>query len=141
MFVCLYLIRIHISEPIWTKFCTHLPLRLEETVGYIWSENIWPFLIFYLLRRERVPNPRHEIAAGAGVFRQSVITVILAGVSVTSRKWHCSRRQFRVLTGSVVHYGWCIQNAENWTECTCVKMETWWDRKQVNKGLQLQLLQ
>jgi len=31
--------------------------------------------------------------------------VILAGVSVTSRKWRCSRRQFRVLTVSVVHYG------------------------------------
>jgi len=29
--------------------------------------------------------------------------VILAGVSVTSRKWRCSRQQFRVLTGSVVH--------------------------------------
>jgi len=64
------------------------------------------FDLFYLfdLRRERVLNPRHEMAAGARVFRDSVISVILAGDSVTSRKW-CSRRQFRVLTGSVVHYG------------------------------------
>jgi hypothetical protein len=44
--VCLYLIQIHISEPIWTKLCTHLPLGLEETVGYVWCENIWPFLPF-----------------------------------------------------------------------------------------------
>jgi len=46
------------------------------------------FDIFYLfdrLRRERVPNPGHEMAAGARVFRDSVISVILAGVSVTSR--------------------------------------------------------
>jgi hypothetical protein len=35
MFVCLYLIQIHISEPIGTKFCTRLHLGLEETVGYV----------------------------------------------------------------------------------------------------------
>jgi len=40
----------------------------------------------------------------ARVIRDRVISVILAGVSVTSRKWRCSGRQFRVLTGSVVHY-------------------------------------
>jgi len=40
LFVCLYLIQIHISEPISTKLSTHLPLGLEETVGYVWSENI-----------------------------------------------------------------------------------------------------
>jgi hypothetical protein len=44
LFVSLYLIQTHISEPIWTKLCTHLPLGLEETVGYVWSENVWPFL-------------------------------------------------------------------------------------------------
>jgi len=43
MFVCLYLIQIHISEPIRTKLCTHLPRGLEETVGYVWSHNISPF--------------------------------------------------------------------------------------------------
>jgi hypothetical protein len=41
--VCLYLIQIHISEPIWTKLCTRLPLRLEEVVRYVWTHNIWPF--------------------------------------------------------------------------------------------------
>jgi len=57
LFVCLYLIQIHISEPIWTKLCTHLPLRLEETVGYVWSENVWPFstfLTFFVGRECRI---------------------------------------------------------------------------------------
>ena len=43
MFVCLYLIQIHISEPIGTKLCTHLPCGLEETVGYVWAHNISRF--------------------------------------------------------------------------------------------------
>ena len=43
LYVCLYLIQIHISEPIGTKLCTHLPRGLEETVGYIWAHNISPF--------------------------------------------------------------------------------------------------
>jgi hypothetical protein len=44
--VCLYLIQIHISEPIWTKLCTHLPLGLEETVWYVWTQTFWPCLPF-----------------------------------------------------------------------------------------------
>jgi hypothetical protein len=44
--VCLYLIQIHISEPIWTKLCTQLPLGLEETVGYVWTHNVLPFWLF-----------------------------------------------------------------------------------------------
>jgi len=43
MDVCLYLIQIHISEPIGTKLCTHLPRGLEETVGYVLTHNISPF--------------------------------------------------------------------------------------------------
>jgi len=39
MFVSLYLIQIHISEPIGTKLSTRLPLGLEETVGYVWARN------------------------------------------------------------------------------------------------------
>jgi hypothetical protein len=35
MYVCLYLIQIHISETIGTKLCTRLPRDLEETVGYV----------------------------------------------------------------------------------------------------------
>ena len=43
LYVCLYLIQIHISEPIRTKICTHLPRGLEETVGYVWAHNISTF--------------------------------------------------------------------------------------------------
>ena len=43
MFVSLYLIQIHISEPIGTKLCTRLPRGLEEAVGYVWAHNISPF--------------------------------------------------------------------------------------------------
>jgi len=43
VFVSLYLIQIHISEPIGTKVCTRLPRRLEEAVGYVWAHNISPF--------------------------------------------------------------------------------------------------
>jgi len=43
MNVCLYLIQIHISEPIGTKLCTRLPRGLEETVGHVWAHNISPF--------------------------------------------------------------------------------------------------
>jgi hypothetical protein len=35
--------QIHISEPIGTKLCTHLPRGLEETVGYVWAHNISHF--------------------------------------------------------------------------------------------------
>jgi len=43
VFVCYYLIQIHISEPVGTKLCSHLSRGLEETVGYVWTHNIWPF--------------------------------------------------------------------------------------------------
>jgi hypothetical protein len=43
MNVCLYLIQIHISEPIGTKLCIHLPRGLEESEGYVWVHNISPF--------------------------------------------------------------------------------------------------
>jgi len=39
LYVCLYLIQIHISELIGTKLCTRLPLGLEETVGYVRARN------------------------------------------------------------------------------------------------------
>jgi len=46
LFVCLYLIQIHISEPIGTKLCTHLPRGMEETIGHVWAHNISPFPTF-----------------------------------------------------------------------------------------------
>jgi len=44
--VCLYFIQIYISEPISTRLCTHLSLGLEETVGYVWTQNFWLFVLF-----------------------------------------------------------------------------------------------
>ena len=58
------------------------------------------FYLFDLLRWERVQNPGHNMAAGARHFRHSVVSVILAGVSVTSRS---SRRHLpRVIRDSVI---------------------------------------
>ena len=54
LYVCLYLIQIHISEPIGTKLCTHLPRGLAENVGYVWAHNISPF------------PPFRSILSGAG---------------------------------------------------------------------------
>jgi hypothetical protein len=48
------------------------------------------FYLFYLLRRELVQNPGHNMAAGAvacdiyAVIRDSFMSAILAGVSVKS---------------------------------------------------------
>jgi hypothetical protein len=56
-FVCLYLIQIHISEPIGTKLCTHLSRGLEETVGYVWAHNISPFPTFRSILSGAVADP------------------------------------------------------------------------------------
>jgi len=121
MYVCMYLIQIHISEPIWTKLCTRLPLGLEETVGYVWSRNswlLWPFGPFFFRGHCRILGTRwlpaqpfstipsypwfqlvftwrhwHYVYAGGGVICGSLISVILVGVPLTSRKLHRSRRQ------------------------------------------------
>jgi hypothetical protein len=41
----------------------------------------------------------------------------------------------------VTHGGLCNKNAEKWTECVCVcvKVEIWWDGKEVTNELHLQL--
>jgi len=46
----------------------------------------------------------------AQVIRDSVISVILAAVSVTSRKWRCGRRHFRVLkeSSATALYPWFL---------------------------------
>ena len=121
MNVCLYLIQIHISEPIWTKLCTRLPLGLEETVGYVWTRNSWllrPFGPFSFRCHCRIMGTRwlptrpfsaiplypwfqlmlawrhrHYVDADDGVIRGSLISVIQAGVPLTSRKLHRCRRQ------------------------------------------------
>jgi len=121
MYVCLYLIQIHISEPIGTKLCTRLPLGLEETAGYVWARNSWPLRPFgpfsfrghcrimgtrWLPARPFSAIPlypwfqlvfawrhRHYVVADGGVIRGSLISAILAGVPLTSRKLHRCRRQ------------------------------------------------
>jgi hypothetical protein len=60
LFVCLYLIQIHISEPIGNKLRTHLPRGLEETAGHVWAHNI-----------SRFP-PFRPILSGAGADSCSV---------------------------------------------------------------------
>jgi hypothetical protein len=114
MFDCLYLIQIHISEPIGTKLGTRLPLGLKETVGYVWVRNSLPLRTFgpfffsghkmaagatvfrdilsVVPAGVRVTSPTYIVADG-GVIRGSLISVILAGVPLTSRKLHSSRRQ------------------------------------------------
>ena len=44
------------------------------------------FDLFDLLCHERLPIPRQKMVAGARVVRDRVISVIIAGVSATSRK-------------------------------------------------------
>ena len=117
----MYLIQIHISELIGTKLCTHLPRGLEETVGYVWARNSWPlrpFGPFFFRGQCRIMGTRwlpsrpfsaiplypwfqlvfawrhrHYVVADGGVIRGSLISVILAGVPLTSRKLHRCRRQ------------------------------------------------
>jgi hypothetical protein len=94
LFVRMKLIKIHISEPIWTKLCTRLPLSLEETVGYVWTQNsrpLWPSGPFFLWGT--LQNHGHNMAAGANVFRNTLISVIPADVHVTSPTWRCRRRR------------------------------------------------
>jgi hypothetical protein len=121
LYVCMYLTQIHISEPIWTKLYTRLPLGLEETVWYVWARNSWPLRPFgpFLFRGHcrimgtrwlptrpffAIPlypwfqlvfawRHRHYMVADGGVIRGSLISVILTKVPLTSWKLRCSRRQ------------------------------------------------
>jgi len=221
LFVYMELIQIHISERIWTKLCTRLPLGLEETVGYVWTRNSLPlrhFGLFFFGGHCRImgtrwlparPFPsiplylwfqlvfawlhRHDVADD-GVIRASLISVIPAGVPLTSRKWRCSRRQshppqrripysggcsryvtditfnratgairhsvislvlapvsvtyrksrpcrwqLRVPTPSVLHCRQCVRYAGTWTGSVCLQFGSSSDGKEVTKELQLQL--
>ena len=168
-FVCLYLIQIHISEPISTKLCTHLPLGPEETVGYVWSENVWPFSTFlnffvgsecrilgttWLPAKDTSATALYPLFLRVLVWRHFLADDTCPESSATALYpwflqvlvWRhgndvvagdtCARSYWKCRALWVMH-----KNTVKWTECMCVKMETWWDRKQVNKELQLQLLQ
>jgi len=143
LYVCMELIQIHISEPIWTKLCTHLPLCLEESVGYVWTRNSWPlrpFGSFFLGGHCRImgtrwlparPFPaitlypwfqlmfawrhRHYVVADGGVIRGSLISVILAVVPLTSRKWRRSRRQSHPPQRRIPYSSGCLRHVTDIT--------------------------
>jgi hypothetical protein len=143
MYVCMELIQIHISEPIPTKICTRLPLGLEETVGYVCTRHSWPLRPFgpfffgghcrimstrWLLARQFSAIPlypwfqlvfawrhRHYVVADGGVIRGSLISVILAGVPLTSRKWRRSRRQSHPPQRRIPHSGGCSRHVTDIT--------------------------
>jgi hypothetical protein len=143
MYVCMCLIQIHISEPIWTKLCTRLPLGLEETVGYVRARNSWPlrpFGPFFFRGQCRIMGTRwlparpfsaiplypwfqlvfpwrhrHYVVAGGGVIRGSLISVILAGVPLKSRKLRCSRRQSHSPQRRIPYSGGCSRHVTDST--------------------------
>jgi len=108
LFVCLFgctlykFTFLNRSEP---NFAHISPLVWKRQLGMYEPTIFHVFDTFYLFCRERVPNPGQKMAAGERVIRDSVISVIAARVSVTSRTWRCSRRYLRVFTGSVLHCG------------------------------------
>jgi hypothetical protein len=126
LFVCMGLIQIYISEPIWTTLCTRLPLGLEEVLGYVWTHNISTF-----------PNFRPILSwASADSYtvdgcRRHTPPLLryfcdVARVGVMSRAWRelcLMHRKRGEVNGMRV----------------CVKMKTWWDGKEVNNELHLQL--
>jgi hypothetical protein len=135
LYVSLYLIQIHISEPIGTTLCTRLPIGLEETVGYVWARNSWPLRIlgpFSLggqdgCRRYRFPRYPYirgsslcsrnvtDMLSLTAVIRGSLISVILAGVPLTSRKLHSSRRQSHPPQRRIPYSGGCSRHATDIT--------------------------
>jgi len=188
LFVCLYLIQIHISELIGTKLCTRLPLGLEETVGYVWARDSWPLRPFgpfffrghcrtmgtrWLPARPFSAIPlypwfqlvfawrhRHNVVADGGVIRVSLISAILEGVPLTSRKLHRCRRQSHPPQLRIPYSGGCsdhvtditfnraagpsttalylsFQHAGTWTGSMCLQFGTSSDGKEVTKELQL----
>jgi len=138
LFVCLYLIQIHISKPIWTKLCTHLPRGLEETVGYVWVWNSWPLRPFgpfsfkghcrimgtrWLPARQFSALPlypwfqlvfawrhRNYLVGDGGVIRGSLMSVVLAGVPLRSRKLHRCRRHSHPPQLSIPYSGGCSRH-------------------------------
>jgi hypothetical protein len=143
LYVCMYLIQIHIYELIWTKLCTRLPLGLEETVGYVWAQNSWPLRLFgpfffrghcRIMGTRRLParpfsviplyswfqlvfawHHRHYVVVGGGVIRGSLISVILAGVPLTSWKLCRSRQQSHPPQRRIRYSGGCLRHVTDST--------------------------
>ena len=137
------LIQIHISEQIWSRLCTHLPLGLEETVGCVWTRNSRPLRTFgplffgghfkimgtrWLPARPFFAIPLYPwfqlvfawrqwrgVVADGGVIRGSLMSVTLAVVPLTSRKWHCSRRQNHPPQRRIPYSGGCSRHVADIT--------------------------
>jgi hypothetical protein len=139
-FVCLYvcMYETYTNLHFWTKLCTRLPLGLEETVGHVWTRNSWPlrpFGTFFFGGHCRimgtrwlparpfsaiplypwfqlvfVSRHRHYVVADGGVIRGSLISVILAGVPLTSRKWRRSRRRNHPPQRRIPYSGGCSRH-------------------------------
>jgi hypothetical protein len=142
LYVCMELIQIYISEPIWTNLCTHLPLGLEEIIGYVWTQNSWPFRLFVpffgahckIMGTRWLPSRpfaaillypwfhlvfawphRLYVVADGGIIRDSLIFVILEGVPLTSRKWLRSRRQSHPPQRRIPYSGGCSNHVTHIT--------------------------
>jgi hypothetical protein len=57
---------------------------------------------------------RHDVADG-GVIRGSLISVILVGVPLTSRKWRCSRQQSHLPQHHIPYSGGCLRHIRDIT--------------------------
>jgi hypothetical protein len=143
LFVCMELIKIHISELIWTKFCTRFPLDLEETVGYVCTRNSWPlrhFVPFFFGGHCRITGirwlparpffaiplypwfqlmfvwrHRHYVVVDGEAIRDSLISVILAGVPLTSRKLRRRRRKSHSPQRRIPYSGGCSSHVTDIT--------------------------
>jgi len=120
LYVCLYLIQIHISELIGTKLCTHLPRGLEETVGYVWAHNISPFPPF----RPILSGADADSCAVAGCRRHT--TPLLhyirdaACAGVTSRMVGCAMKTRRSEWNACAWKWRPDETGRKWlNNCTC----------------------
>jgi hypothetical protein len=83
MKVCLFVP--YTNSHFWTDMSqtlhTSLPSSGRDRKVCMVRKCLTLFYLFYLLRRERVQNRGHKMAAGTRHFRHSFISVILAGVT------------------------------------------------------------
>ena len=94
MNVCLFVCMKHTNSHFWAKLCSRLPLGLEETVGYVWTRESWPlrpFGPFSFRGHCRIMGTRWLPART--VFRDTHISVVPAGVRVTSPTLRCRWRR------------------------------------------------
>jgi hypothetical protein len=155
LFVCMELIQIHISEPIRTKLRTHLPLGLEEVIGYVWTRNSWPLQPFRpsffrghcrIMGTRWLPaRPFSAIPLYPWILKHVLVTSYGRSPAPPPRS---SASAFRPLLLHVFvwrhahdalardncafflcfscHCVWCIENTEKTTTRTHVNLETWW---------------